>query len=73
MDYHQTTTHSYHLDNRRLLQNDRQGGAGSTIFLVGFLLAAVLLVVWLAGSGADGESASLPAALGEQTATAATN
>ncbi len=58
MDYEQHMPGRSSYDpSRAYMQTHHQGGIGGVVILVGIIVAALALVVWLAGSNSGGETA----------------
>lgn len=58
MDYEQHMPGRSSYDpSRAYMQNHREGGIGGVIILVGVIVAALALVIWLAGPNTGGEMA----------------
>ena len=61
MDYEQHMPGRSSYDpSRAYMQTHREGGIGGVVILVGIIVAALALVIWLAGSNTGGEA--VPAA-----------
>ncbi|MGB3317090.1 MAG: hypothetical protein WBB85_22100 [Albidovulum sp.] len=58
MDYEQHMPGRSSYDpSRAYMQTHREGGIGGVVILVGIIVAALAIVIWLAGSTNDGQSA----------------
>ena len=58
MDYEQHMPGRSSYDpSRAYMQTHREGGIGGVVILVGIIVAALALVIWLAGSNTGGETA----------------